>query len=744
MPIFRRRDPAAPKPPRQPMTRRRFLTIAGASGAGLLVLFAGGGYALRRFQANVGKSLPAQPSEPNGWLKLEPDGRVLLYVNKAEMGQGIGTALAQIVADELDVAFEQVELVLGDTNQVPADSFGTAGSASVATLYPALRAACATARGALAELAEARAGRGQLDSVVFRNGRVLVGKDRQPVGLYSYAELLQGQQIVRKSKAEAPAKLPSSYTVLGTDAPRRDLPPKVVGQAIYGYDARTAGMLHGRVARPPMIGATVGAVNLEPARGLPGVVALLHDGDFVGVAAETPDQASAALNALEVSWQLPAAPAQQAAIEALLAGERSPRSLSEQGDTERALAGAATRVSAQYRTSFAAHAQIEPQAGLADIRTDSATVWAPTQAPFALRRQVASITGLKEAQVTVVPTLLGGGFGRKTVGDAALEAARLSKAAGRPVRVAWSRTEEFANSFMRPPTLNDFEAALDAQGTIVAWRQHLATGFVLFTFFPTFLRALFGNDFGATRGALPPYAIANQSIGATVHELPVKTGSWRGLGLGPNCFAVEQFMDELALAAGADPLEFRLRHLPDDADGVGQRMRRVLETAARQAGWGTPLPPDTGRGIACGFDLGTCVAEVIEAQVDRSSGAVRVLRAVAAIDCGLAINPRNVAAQTEGAIMMGLSAGLREQITLQDGRWQADDFSSYPIFTIADAPAIEVTVIENRDSPPSGVGEPPLMPAAAALGNAIAAATGARVRAMPMTPERVLAALAQS
>ena len=307
------------------------------------------------------------------------------------------------------------------------------------------------------------------------------------------------------------------------------------------------------------------------------------------------------------------------------------------------------------------------------------------------------------------------------------------------MRVAWDRSEEFSEGFVRPPSVTRLAAALDPQGNIAAWQQDLATGFVLFAFFPWFLRLLFGSDSGASRGAVGSYGFPNHRVTATVTELPVKTGPWRGLGGGPNTFAVEQFMDELAIEAGADPLEYRLRHLGTDESGV--RMRRVLETVAEAAGWGSPIVVNHGRGIACGMDAGTCVAEVAEVEVDRVTGTVRVKRVFAAVDCGLAINPNTIKAQTEGAIMMGLSAALKEEMVLKDGRWGATMFGEYSIFTIEDAPEIDVTIISNPDAAPGGMGEPPLFPAAAAVGNAIANAIGARVRIMPMTAERVLMVL---
>lgn len=723
--------------PRRPMTRRRFLRLAGTAGAGLVVLWAGGRYGLDRFRGSIGSRLPQLTDDPASWLRIMPDGRVQLMVNKVEMGQGIGTAAAQIVADALAVPFVDIDLVAGDTSQVPVDSFGTVGSMSVAMLYPALRQACATAQQVLRELAEERLG-GSAERVDMRAGVVVAWRGGQATS-FRYGELVQGRRLVRRSRGQVVLQEPGTFAVIGQDVPRLDVLGKVNGSARYGFDARSDGMVFGRVVRPPTMGAVVDFVDMEGARGLPGVVALVHEGAFVGVVAETRVQAAQALDAITVRWREREPLLQQADIDALLEGDEGPVTLVERGDVARVLASSGRRFSAQYRSGFAAHAQIEPQAAVADVRVDGAMVWTATQTPFSLRREIAGVVGLREEQVVVVPMLVGGGFGRKAQLEAPIEAARLSKAVGRPVRVEWSRAEEFAQDFMRPPTVTRFEAALDSQGQLVGWWQHLMSGYVIFGAFPSVLRLLFGSDFGATRGAVALYDVPHQWVGATTIALPVRTGTWRGLGIGPNAFAVEQFIDELALAAGVDAVAFRLRHLGSDADG--QRMRQVIERVAARAGWGTTMPDGYGRGIACGYDGGTFVAEVAEVQVDRERGVVTVVRVVAVVDCGLAINPRNVMAQVEGGIMMGLSAALREEVVVRDGRWSVASFAEYPFFTLADAPLIEVEVVEQRGLAPGGVGEPPLMPAAAAVGNAVAAAVGARVRTMPMTPERVLAAL---
>ena len=738
--IFRRKPkPAADATPRQRMTRRRFLKTSGALGVGLVVLWGGGSVALDRLRRSLPENVPTLDGEPNAWLRVGPDGRVRLLINKMEMGQGIQSAALQIVAEELDVPVEQIDLDTADTNALLADSFGTAGSLSVMTLYPALRTAAATARGAILELAAAQTKR-PIAELSTAAGFVVSAAD--PALRLGYGALVAGQRLIRKASGDVPLKARESFKVIGQSTPRRDIPDKVTGKAKYAYDIKVENMAHGRVARPPMIGAVATGANLAAARALPGVIAAIQTATLIGVVAETPQQASAALNALDVTWQLPAQPLQQSDIEALLVPSADATVLRDVGDAAAALDRAAQRVQATYRTAMATHTPMEPQAAVADVRPDGATIWAATQAPFSLRGQVAKLTGLKDAQVNVVPTLIGGGFGRKSVSTAAHEATQLSQAAGRPVRVAWNRAEEFTAGFVRPPTVTTL-AGIVSGGKVAAWSQQLATGFVLFSFFPAALRLVFGSDFGATRGAVGLYEFPNHHVAATVTELPVKTGPWRGLGVGPNGFAVEQFMDELAVAAGADPLAFRLAHLPTtDPASRTARLAGVLSAVARSADWGSPLPTNAGRGIACGFDGGTCVAEVAEVTVDRATGAVRVVRMFAAVDCGLAINPKNVEAQTEGGMLMALSSALKEEMVVKDGQWVAQSFAQYPIARMDEAPVMRVEVLDRSDLPPGGMGEPPVLPAAAAIGNAIYAAVGARVRTMPMTPERVLAALA--
>ncbi len=394
---------------------------------------------------------------------------------------------------------------------------------------------------------------------------------------------------------------------------------------------------------------------------------------------------------------------------------------------------------AEYRTPFASHAPLEPQAALADVTADKVRVWISTQTQYSSRSQIAEALDRDEESVEIIPTYLGGGFGRKAGNEVGVEAARLSAAVGAPVHVGWNRADEMQHSYLRPLTQHRLSARL--QGDRLDAMQHeQASGDVFFYFLPEIAARVLGADFGAFRGASIFYDIRNRRTELWRRKLPVPTGWWRGLGLLANTFAVESFMDELAHVTGQDPLAFRLAHMPDSE--AGRRMRAVLEAAAERAGWGEALPPGHGRGVACSIDVDTVVAEVAEVSVNEQTGEVQVLRVTAAMDPGRVINPDGARAQVEGAIMMGISSTLIEEITVRDGQIEQANFNTYPLLSIAAAPQVETILLEAPDGQPRGVGEPPIGPIAAAVANAVFAANGARVRQLPITPERVLAALA--
>ncbi|MBL8055816.1 MAG: xanthine dehydrogenase family protein molybdopterin-binding subunit, partial [Anaerolineales bacterium] len=717
------------KPPKSKkrLSRRGFLILSGvgvAAAAGLVVAFnAGRRYLIENFE-NFASAVDA---EPNSWLAVTPEGRVRVFMPKAEMGQGIHTAFQQIVAEELDVPLAQVEIVLGDTTILPPDSRGTNGSNSISSVYPALRLAAAYAREMLKAEAARRLG---VAAAALSVAEGVILADGQPTDL-TYGALLGGQQIV-KVLGEAvlpPLKPVDQYRVIGRPAPRVDLPGKVDGSARYGFDARLPGMAFGKVLKPPTFGATLRAVDLESARGVAGVLHVVREDDFVGVVAETAEAAAYALQQLQLNaeWNQKPRLDQQADVEAGLApGGPGGQILREAGNAAAALREGRL-VEAEYQTPFAAHMMLEPPAALAHVRQADgvwrADVWTSTQGATGLVSQIARAAAVDAKQVVVHPLYLGGGFGRKSVADAALEAARLSKAAGVPVRVHWDRAEELQHGFLRPPTVSRFRAALSAAGRLTGWEHQQASGLVFLGILPAFVKPILGWDFGAVRGAVPKhYAFPNLRITAWMRETPVLTGFWRGLGLLPNTFAVESFMDEAAHAAGADPLAFRLDHLSQDA--LGQRARRVLERVAQMAGWGTPLPARAdgwraGRGLALCEDVKTVVAQVAEVAVHPATGDVRVERVFCALDCGLAINPDSVKAQVEGNVMWGVSSALVEEATLKDGRVNATNFGDYPVITIRQAPAVLTEIIDNPTEGPYGIGEPPIGPVAPAIGNAI-------------------------
>ncbi|MCY1074322.1 xanthine dehydrogenase family protein molybdopterin-binding subunit [Archangium lansingense] len=719
-------DPVTPKKGWRP-TRRQFLVGLGVGGVGSVGALALGLPAIRLGVARAvddglmpsGKSL-----DPTVWFELLPDDRVRLHLPKAEMGQGIHTALAQIAAEELEVPWERLEVVHANTAHGPVDPRGTSGSTTVAGLYQPLREAAANLR----EMLRAEAAR-QLgvpaESLVAAGGTMSVRG--QPERTLRYGEVVARHTGAWEVPEQPPTlKQAKDFQFIGQSMPRVDLEAKLTGQGVYGYDQRLPGMLYGATARPPRLGSTLRAAREGRARQQPGVVEVVIGEGFASVAAESREQAHAALAHLELEWSEGEA-LQQADIEALTTVKDGEGVLvQDEGDVPEQL-GRGKSLSAEYRTPLAAHAHLEPQAALVEVKPERVRVWMSTQMPLNVRKQVAHALEREEESVEVTPTYLGGGFGRRLDAHAAIEAARLSRATGRPVHVGWTRAEEFRQGFFRPPTHHVLRASLEESGRVLAFEHHQASGDVLFSLLPEAASAVLGADFGAWRGASIRYAMAHRRVRAQRVKLPVPTATWRGLGLLANTFALESFMDELAHAAGEDPLAFRLKHLGEDE--LGRRMRRTLEAAAKQAGWGTAAPEGRARGLACSVDARTVVAQVAEVSVEEDR--VRVHRITCAVDCGLVINPDGAIAQVEGGITMALGSTLSEQIALKDGQVEAENFHQYPLLTMRNAPDIDTLLVGDGDKP-MGLGEPPMGPVGAAVANALFALTGKRLRSLPL------------
>ena len=556
-----------------------------------------------------------------------------------------------------------------------------------------------------------------------------------------FADLAANESMWEVPEAEIALKDPSEFRYIGKSMPRVDIPAKVTGQAVYGYDARVPGMLYGAIARPPTLDAKMIAAEKLDAESMPGVKAIVINVEesFVGIAATSRAKARAAIAAMQIDWD-PGRLWQQADVDAMVVPEGAGGvDIQRAGNVDNALSSSSAMISAEYRTPFAVHTPLEPQAVLADLKGDNLEVWITTQDPGGTRSALAEELGLEKENITVTPTYVGGGFGRKLGTPGAIAAARLSREAGAPVHIGWDRPEALRHGFFRPPTHSKLQAAVGADGRIAAWDHKQGSGNVAYDFLPKFLSAVMGSDLGAWRGSRINYDVPNDRTTAWRKTLPARTGWWRALGLLANTFAVESFVDEVAHSAGADPFQFRMDHMPENE--WGQRMGAVLQAAADKADWGGPLPEGRARGIACNTDVGTVVAQVAEISLDEESGKITVHKITCAMECGRTINPDGATSQVEGSVMWGVGSTLIEQMYLKDGQVDLDNFNTYPLLTLKEAPEVDTILLEG-DGKPRGVGEPPMGPVAAAIGNALFTLTGTRIRDLPMTPERVLDALA--
>lgn len=721
-------------------TRRGFLIGAGVVAGGVALGYAFGVPWVRLQLAGVFEGAEGPPGsfpeEPSAWFEVLPDSRIRLFLMKVEMGQGIHTALAQIAAEELGIAWEDLDVAQASTSRDMGNSLMTSGSSSVTGVFEPLLAAAATFRSMLAGEAAALLGVPADQLVVEGRSFAAAADSNARVDFYTVATSKESWEAPDQP---VPVKNWQQFKTIGQPLPRVDIPAKVTGQAIYGMDARLEGMKYGAVARPPTIAATPRSFAPGTAAEMEGVVAVVVEKDLAGVVAESRTAAQAAIGHIEAEWA-PGHLWQQAELEAIVTvDDRGGIVIQDVGNAPRLL-GEETTVSSEYRTPFAIHTPLEAQAALADVQPDHVRVWCSTQGQGFVRSEVATALGVDEQIVEVIPTYLGGGYGRKAGWEVAIEAAKLSKAAGVPVHVGWSRAEEMRYGYFRPLTHHKLFGRVDSDGALLAIEHRQASGDVAFDFLPPFMSTVMGADFGAYRGATIRYDAPNKRTVAFRRDLPVRTGWWRGLGLLPNTFAVESFIDELAHAAGVDPLAFRLRNLSDDGDSG--RFKRVLQAAAELGEWGSAAPPGRARGIAGTIDVGTPVAMVAEISLDEASGKIRVHKIAAAMDCGLVINPDGAVAQVEGNVMWGVSSALLEEMTVQDGQIVPTNFDRYPLLTIKEAPDVKVVLVDPGDGKPRGVGEPPIGPVAPAIANAFFALTGKRLRQLPMNEARIKAALA--
>jgi len=690
----------------------------------------------------------SQPDLDDGllWVQALADGRIRFFCPKAEMGQGIKTGLALIVAEELGVPLEAVEVVAPDTSQISPVML-TVGSMSMQQCFEPLSRAAAVLRETLRERAR-QLSPGEANSVRDARGGFTLPDGRH----LSYGELVGGEPSVVAPDRELAERAPRRYAQEGVDEFRAigrsatpvDAVAIVTGRETYSSDVVVPGMRHGRVVHAPRLGAGLGRVDDRAARAVPGVdTVLVDEADArVGVVAADPFALERAVTALVIEWRGGEERGQEDLARELDVERARERDDFEHthvsdGDPEAAAASATHRLAARYDTALMAHAAMEPRAGVVSVTPDGVEVWTGTQDPWYMRALVARLTGHPDDRVLVHNHRMGGAFGGRKRCQATLEAAWLSAATRRPVRVQWTREDEFRGNFFQPPFSHHIDAGVDSEGRVSHWLHDFTAGPIIFDSVTIpegllWLSDLVG-DVGTTRGADPPYSISDRRIRFSDVRLPMVTGAWRGLGAAPNTTAVEIAMDELAELAGLDPIEFRLRNLaPEQA-----RLAAVLREVAALSGWGIPTPEGVGRGVACSVYHETFVAIVMEVVREPTSDAIRPVRAWCAHDCGLVISPDQVKAQIEGNIAWGCSMALYEQMTLRNGELTSDNFDSYPVLRQPFAPDVEISLIQNSSLPPTGVGEAAIAPAPAAVANAVSAATGRRVRRLPIARERV-------
>jgi CO/xanthine dehydrogenase Mo-binding subunit len=646
------------------------------------------------------------PEEITAWLHVGEDGAVTAFTGKVEIGQNIRTSLAQTVADELRVSFESVRMVMADTALTPFD-FGTVGSRSMPTMSPQLRRVANAARELLVDAAARQWNVGR-EGLTAANGKVT---DPASGRSLSYSELARGKTLAQNLPADDPVAPPDEWTIAGKPIPKKDARTFVTGEHKYTPDLSRPGMLHGKVLRPPSFGATLTAYDAKDAEEMKDVT-VVRDGDFIGAAASSERAAQKALEAIQVRWKEEPQISSKELFEYLKKNAKpggDGRSRRITGSVDAGLAGAAHRVDATYNVAFIAHAPLEPRAALAEWNDGKLTVWTGSQRPFAVRDELANVFHLSEKDVRVIVPDTGAAYGGKHTGDAALEAARLARAAGKPVKVVWTREEEFTWAYFRPAGVIDVKAGVAADGTLTAWEFH--------------------NYNSGASAIETPYTVPNQHVEFHSTQCPLRSGSYRGLAATANFFARESHMDALARAAQLDSLEFRLKNLSD------ARLRAVFEAAAKSFGWPrSKTEPGQGFGIAGGFEKGGYVASCAEIFTDRSSGAVRVVRITTAFECGAIVNPDGLRNQVIGANIQALGGALFEAIAFENGRITNARFSQYRVPRFRDVPEIEAVLLSRTDIPSAGAGETPIMAVAPAVGNAIFDATGIRLTNLPMVP----------
>ena len=648
----------------------------------------------------------AMPQNIEAWLHIAENGDVTVFTGKVEVGQNARTSLTQAVAEELRAPVSSIKLVMGDTALTPFD-MGTFGSQTTPRMWPQLRKVSAAAREALIDLA---ATKWNVDrsSISAASGRVKNSASGESV---SYGELTRGQQLVKTvdGSGVTPA---DKWTIAGTSVGKVAGRDMVTGAHKFTSDISRPDLLHGRVLRPSAFNAKLGSIDMKEMASVPGATAV-QDGNFVGVVA--PDEITLArgLDAIKAEWKADPQPAGKDLFSYLknhpASSRGGGRSNPEHGSVEHGLQSAAHRFDATYTVAYIAHTPLEPRAAVAEWKDGTLTVWTGTQRPFGVKSELAEAFSIPESNVRVIMPDTGSGYGGKHTGEVAIEAARLAKFANKPVKVIWTREEEFTWAYFRPAGVIEIRSGVASDGLITVWDFH--------------------NYNSGPSGIETPYDIASRNIEFHPTEYPLRQGSYRGLAATANHFARESHMDDLAVAVGMDPLAFRLKNLKDD------RLRAVLTKAAEKFGWDKARSDATrGFGLACGLEKGGYVASCAEVSIAQPGGKVKIERVVTAFECGAIVNPEHLKNQVEGAVVMGIGGALFETVEFDNGRILNPHLAQYRVPRFSDTPRLETILVDRKDLPSAGAGETPIVALAPAVGNAIFRATGLRIRSLPMAP----------
>jgi isoquinoline 1-oxidoreductase len=648
------------------------------------------------------------PKEIDAWLHIGENGEVTVYTGKVEMGQNIRTSLSQAVAEELHVPMEKIEMVMGDTQLTPFD-MGTFGSRTTPTMNLQLRKVAAAAREMLIGLAAAQ---WQMDhqNLIAADGKVMDPQSNRSV---EYATLTKGQQLTQTVSADTALIPATNWKVAGQSALKADGRDFVTGRHRYPSDQKLPDMLYGKVLRPTSFNATLLSVDTQKAEQMGATV--VHDANFVGVAAASTELAAAAIAAVHAEWKSEPQPSSKELFDYLRKNTVEGKDPTGDGDrydvgaVDQALGSADHRLRQTYTVAYIAHTPLEPRAALAKWDGDNLTVWTGTQRPFGVRGQLAEAFRIPEDRVRVLMPDTGSGYGGKHTGETAIEAARLARAAKRPVKLVWTREEEFTWAYFRPAGVIDVSSGVRGDGTITAWEFH--------------------NYNSGSAGIRTYYEIPNQRIVFHATNSPLRQGSYRALAATANHFARESHMDEIAHVVKMDPLEFRLKNLKDE------RLRAVFEAAAKKFDWGKSRTAGQGFGMGGGYEKLGNIATFAEVQVDRKSGDVKVVRVVSAFECGAIVNPDNLRNQIEGSNVQGLGGALFEAIEFENGKILNGRMSEYRVPRFKDVPVLETVLLDRKDLPSAGAGECPMVGLAPAIANAIFDAAGVRLRSLPLVPD---------